>query len=229
MPSAGALHDPLEPSPRPSAPVRGAVVADPTFRRLLGDAAWRRLDANVRARFAVKPGVGEVFTFAGEMAVVRRSWYGWLLAHVCRLIGTPVVPQRGRDVPTVVRIFRSPCDDGVTWERRYAFRGRGPVVVASTKRADPPDGLLECATRGFAMRLRLFERDGALHFASTGYCIDIGAWRLPIPRLLTPGAAHVVHSDEGDGWFRFSMTFRHRLFGETYFQEGRFRQVEAVQ
>jgi Domain of unknown function (DUF4166) len=228
MPSVGALRDPLEPMPRRSRPVRSAVAADPTFRRLLGDAAWHRLDADVRARFAVKPGVGENFTFAGEMAVVRRSWYGCLLAHLCRLIGTPVLPQRGRDVPTVVRIFCSPRGDGVVWERRYAFRGRRPVVVASTKRADPPDGLLECASRGFAMRLRLFERDGALHFASTGYCIDIGRWRLPIPHLLTPGTAHVVHSDEGDGWFRFAMVFRHRLFGETYFQEGRFRQVEAA-
>jgi len=102
MPSAGTLRHPLEPAPRPA---DGAVVADPTFRRLLGDAAWRRLDANVRARFAVKPGVGDVFAFAGEMAVVRRSRYGWLLAQICRLIGTPVVPQRGRDVPTVVRLF----------------------------------------------------------------------------------------------------------------------------
>lgn len=228
MPSVGALRDPLEPAPRPSRPADRAVVADPTFRRLLGDAAWRRLDADVRARFAVTPGIGDVFAFVGEMAVVRRSRYGWLLAQICRLIGTPVVPQRGRDVPTVVRIFRSPDGNGVVWERRYAFRGRSPVVVASTKRADPPHGLLECASHGFAMRLRLLERDGALHFASTGYCVDIGRWRLPIPDLLTPGTAHVVHSDEGDGWFRFTMTFRHRLFGETYFQEGRFRQMEAV-
>ena len=112
--------------------------------------------------------------------------------------------------------------------RRYAFSGRAPVVVSSTKRADPPDGLLECASRGFAMRLRLFERDGAIHFTSTGYCFELGRWRLPIPSLLTPGAAHVVHSDEGDGWFRFTMSFRHRWFGETYFQEGLFHQADEV-
>jgi hypothetical protein len=204
-----------------------AAVADTTFRRLLGEAAWQRLHPNVRARFAVKPGVGEVFAFGGAMSVVRRSWFGWLLAQICRLIGTPVAPQRGRDVPTVVRVHRSAGGDGIVWERRYAFAGRRrPVVVSSTKRAEPPAGLLECATCGFAMRLRLLERDGALHFVSTGYCIDIGRWRLPIPHLLTPGVAHVVHSDEGNGWFRFTMAFHHGLFGETYYQEGLFRQVQ---
>lgn len=205
-----------------------SVAADSTFRRLLGEAAWQRLNPNVRARFAVKPEAGQVFAFAGVMDVVRRSWFGWLLGHICRLIGTPVTPQRGRDVPTVVRIYRSRRGDGIVWERRYRFSGQAPVVVSSTKRADPPDGLLECAGRGVAMRLRLFERDGAIHFASTGYCIEVGRRRLPIPHLLTPGDAHVVHSDEGNGWFRFTMSFRHRLFGETYFQEGLFHQTEEM-
>jgi len=218
----------LEPS-APSAAGRNSIIApDPTFRRLLGEAAWQRLNPNVRARFAVKPDAGQVFTFTGVMDVVRRSWFGWLIGHICRLIGTPVTPRQGRDVSTVVRIYCSSRGDGIVWERRYGFSGRAPVVVSSTKRADPPDGLLECASRGFAMRLRLFERDGAIHFASTGYCLDLGRWRLPIPGLLTPGEAHVVHSDEGGGWFRFTMSFRHRLFGETYFQDGLFHQAEAM-
>ncbi len=51
---------------------------------------------------------------------------------------------------------------------------------------------------------------------------------VPLPHLLTPGDAHVVHRDEGDGWFRFTLSFRHRLFGETYFQEGLFHQTEGL-
>jgi len=228
MPSAGRRPRTLESPARPAAGAGNTVAADPTFRRLLGEAAWQRLNPNVRARFAVKPDAGRVFTFTGVMGVVRRSWFGWLLGHICRLIGTPVTPRQGRDVPTVVRIYRSGRGDGIVWERRYEFPGRMPVVVSSTKRADPPDGLLECASHGFAMRLRLFERDGAIHFASIGYCIELGRWRLPLPHLLTPGDAHVVHRDEGNGWFRFTLSFRHRLFGETYFQEGLFHQTEGM-
>src|SRR5262249_18328698 len=151
-----------------------------------------------------------------------------LRGEIGRLIGSPVTPREGRDVPTLVRIYRSKRGDGIVWERRYGFPGRAPVVVSSTKRPDPPDGLLECATRGFAMRLRVFERDGAIHFASTGYSVEVGRWRLSLPHLLTPGDAHVVHSDEGNGWFRFTMSFRHRLFGETYFQDGLFHQAEGT-
>lgn len=203
------------------------VVADPTFRRLLGDAAWRRLDPAVRARFAVKPAPGEVLIFAGTMGVVRRSWFGWLLAQACRLIGTPLVRQEGRNVPTEVRVS-SDAAGGIVWARRYAFADGGNVEVRSTKRPDPPAGLLECVGYGLGMRLRLFERDGALHFVSVGYCVDIGRRRIRIPDLLTPGEAHVVHKDEGGGWFRFTLRFRHRWFGETCFQQGLFRQVEGA-
>ena len=204
----------------------GTIVADPTFRRLLGDAAWHRLHPAVRARFAVKPAPGEVLIFTGTMGVVRRSWFGWLMAQICRLVGTPLVSHQGRNVPAHVRVSSGP-GGGIIWERRYTFDGTKPVTVRSTKRPDPPTGLLECVGYGLGMRLRLFERDGALHFVSVGYCLDIGRRRVDIPDLLTPGEAHVVHKDEGAGWFRFTLRFRHRWFGETCYQEGVFRQVEV--
>ena len=188
MLSAGRRPRILEPSAPSAASRNNTVAPDPTFRRLLGEAAWQRLNPNVRARFAVKPDAGQVFTFTGVMDVVRRSWFGWLVGQVCRFIGTPVTPRQGRDVPTVVHIYRSSRGDGIVWERRYGFSGRSPVVVSSTKRADPPDGLLECASRGFAMRLRLFERDGAIHFASTGYCLEVG-------RVIAEGDPVTVRND----------------------------------
>ncbi len=46
---------------------------------------------------------------------------------------------------------------------------------------------------------------------------------MPIPLVLTPGRAHVVHEHVADGVFRFSLCFVHPLFGETLFQTGLFR------
>ncbi|MGH6931709.1 MAG: DUF4166 domain-containing protein [Dongiaceae bacterium] len=207
------------PAPRPIAP------ADGTIRRLLGEAAWGRLNPNVRARFAVKPAPGQVLTFVGTMTEVRRSWFGWLLASACRLIGTPLPPQQGRQVPAIVRIYRAGDGDGIVWERRYQFGRSRPFTMRSTKRPDGARGLLECAGYGFAMRLRLFERDGALHFASTGYCLELGGRRVTLPDLFTPGQALVTHRDEGGGRFRFTMAMAHRWFGESFFQDGLFHQV----
>src|SRR5262245_17201330 len=98
MPDVRSRLRRVEPPARPAAgrdnTRDNTIVADPTFRRLLGEAAWQRLDPNVRARFAVKPDLGQVFTFTGVMDVVWRSWFGWIIGHICRLIGTPVTPRR---------------------------------------------------------------------------------------------------------------------------------------
>ena len=54
--------------------LKGRPADHPLIVHIAGEArTTRRLDANIRARFAIKPEVDEVFTFVGEMAVVRRS------------------------------------------------------------------------------------------------------------------------------------------------------------
>ena len=47
--------------------------------------------------------------------------------------------------------------------------------------------------------------------------------RIPLPIWLSPGTTHVEHADESNGWFRFTMTVTHPLFGEVFYQTGRFR------
>jgi hypothetical protein len=98
--------------------------------------------------------------------------------------------------------------------------------VRSEKRMLAHGELLECVGGGFGMRLTVFEAEGALHFKSRGYFWRLGAWLVPLPALLTPGVAHVVHQDLGDGNFRFVMTIRHALLGTLFYQDGVFRQVE---
>lgn len=202
--------------------VPAGLEPDPSFRALLGDLAWRRLPSAVRERFAWKPTPGAEIRYRGVMAVVRRSTIGALMAQLCRLIGTPLAPYGGDDVPVTVVLRSDHKSGGIVWDRVYAFSGRAAVHCASIKRVSGRDGLLECVGGGVGMWLALTEWQGELHFRSTGYFWECGGLRLRVPSWLTPGALHVVHADLGAGRFRFRIAVRHRFLGETFFQDGIF-------
>jgi len=188
-------------------------------RYALGEAAWARLPHAVQARFADCLTQAE---YVGSFEIVRASVAGRLLSVVCRLIGTPIAPYTGTNVPAAVRVYADGAG-GVVWERRYHFPGRKECVVSSTKRCDEHGTLIEMLPFGLSMPLEVFERAGVLHFLSTGYYFNCLGMRLAVPRLLPPGRTHVAHIDEGFGWFRFTMTVTHQWLGEVYFQTGRFR------
>jgi hypothetical protein len=201
---------------------------DPTYRRLLGDLAWRRLPPAIRDRFAVKPRRGGAIRYAGIMHEVRRSRAGWFIAQACRLLGTPLVARQGCDVPVTVTLRTDAAGDGIVWERCYRFPLNAPVRAVSIKKASAEEGLLECVGGGFGMRLRVFERERALHFVSVGFFWRLGRWRMALPELLTPGRMHVVHRDLGGSRFRFTISVRHILLGETFHQDGTFAAAPPI-
>ena len=200
---------------------RHDLAPDPSFERLLGELAWRRLAPAIRERFRWKPAAGAEIRYVGEMLVVRSSRLGWLMAQLCRLIGTPLAPHRGTDVPVTVRLSLDGDGHGIVWERLYHFPGRAPVRCVSVKRA-AAGGLVEVVGRSIGMRLALSERHGALHFRSTGYFWQTRRRRIALPAFLTPGEMHVVHADLGAGRFRFRISVTHRLFGQIVYQDGVF-------
>lgn len=213
MAFAGVLADRRRPPPGFARPV--------DFRRLLGGPAWRELPAAVQARFAVTAHLTPT-AYEGAMSV-RASTIGRLIAQACRLIGTPLAPWCGEDVPVRVDVWTD-ADGGLVWDRAYGFAGR-PVCRVASKKVMSVDGrLMEVVKGGLGMRLALSVEAGALHFRSTGYFFTVAGRRIPIPGLATPGRAHVVHEDRGGGWFRFTLAFAHPLFGETMFQTGLFRE-----
>jgi hypothetical protein len=201
------------------------ALAEPAFApldfpALLGPDAWPRLPAAVQHRFAAHPALGLNTVYDGRM-VVEASWVGRLVAQVCRLIGTPLAPWTGADVPTSVNVHQD-ARGGLVWARTYRFDRRSPVLVSSTKLMTAGGELLEVVRGGLGMALSVSVEDGALHFRSRRYFFSLGGLRLPIPDLLTPGRAHVVHRDVGGGRFRFTMDFHHPWFGRTLFQDGVF-------
>jgi hypothetical protein len=196
----------------------------PSIRKVLGEAAWLRLPDAVRARFADDILHAE---YVGTFAVVRASNAGKVLALLCRMIGTPIAPYTGNDVPAIVRVFAN-ANGGMVWERDYQFSAQRACVVSSTKQVDAAGGFVEALPVGLRMPLHVFERDRSLHFVSRGYFFHWFGVRIPLASWLPPGVTHVEHSDEGDGWFRFTMTVTHQWLGEVYFQTGRFRSAREA-
>jgi len=194
------------------------------LRSVLGQAAWTRLPEAVRARFGEPP---IAVDYVGEFDVVRASWLGRLVAFVCQMLGTPVVPRTGLRVPAIVHVGPTRC--GVAWNREYRWPNGHACLVRSTKIIDSRGGLVERLPARLCMPLTVYEQRGVLHFVSRGYYFDCGKRangeriKVPLPAFLSPGTTHVEHLDEADGWFRFTMTVTHQLFGEMFYQTGRFR------
>jgi hypothetical protein len=180
---------------------------------LLGPTAWGRLPAAVRCRFAA--GHADA-TYRGHMDM-RCSRLGRVLAWLVKPLQSPLAAANACHVPTTVRVRA--VGAGVLWERQF---DGGVGRVCSTKELDP-DGCLQERTRGgLGMALDVFEHDGALVFQSRRYFLSIGALRVAVPRVLSPGTCRVEHRDLGDGLFRFTLSMTHPLWGETFHQTGVF-------
>lgn len=197
------------------------LVADPTYRRLLGPDAWRRLPQEVQRRFSSRPHGDAHVSYRGHVRI-RMSPAGRLFAQVCRVLGTLLPPRAGLSVPVNVDLTDD-ADGGVRWTRRYEYPRSKPVTVASTKCIGAGGRLLEMVGRFFVMDLDVTEQDGSLVFTSTAYRLRLGGLRLKIPDALTPGTTTVAHTQVAGDLFRFTLRVHHRWLGETLLQEGLFQ------
>ena len=199
-----------------------AALPESDMAKAVGEPGWWRLKPEIQERFAKDVKAGQVKRYEGVMSEVACSKAGWLLAQLCRLLGTPLATAAGRDVPTTVLVYPDPSGMGTVWDRIYFFPEKAPVTVRSSKVLDERDRLLERVGGGFGMLLRVFEREQALHMVSQRYFLEWRGRRLYLPDLLSPGTAHVIHSDEGSGVFRFRLTIAHPLLGSLFVQDGLF-------
>jgi Domain of unknown function (DUF4166) len=215
--SNGRLH------PRPLAAPTRKHRPPLGLRQVLGPAAWSRLPEAVRVRFADH---AERVDYVGEFETVRASRLGRITAWICQIIGTPVVPHAGSNVPAIVHV--GPRGEGVEWCREYRWPQRPVCLVRSTKVIRDDGILVEELPAGLRMSLDVYERAGTLHFVSRAYYFEFGIpgirhrARVGLPLWLSPGTTHVEHIDGTGGWFRFTMTITHPFFGEMFYQTGRF-------
>ena len=208
--------------PQPLIHARRAQAPGHGLRDVLGAAAWGLLPESVRERFA---DTGAVVTYAGSFEVVRSHPLGRLFAWCGMLFGMPVTPRTGEHVESRVHVH--PDDRGVAWDREYCWADGRSHLVRSTKVVTGDRHLVEMLPARLCMPLRTYVEGAVLHFVSLGYYFDLGAGlRLWLPWMFSPGVTHVEHIDLGHGWFRFTMTVTHPLFGEMFFQTGRFCAAE---
>lgn len=214
-----------------AAPHASNAALDPEFRpldyaTLLGPAAWERLPHAVRARFAAHEArwVGEI--------TLHASVCGRWVARLCKLVGSPLPPASEQPVRASVRVELDPATGGSRWVRRYELPHR-VVEICSVKSVDSDGRMIERLPLGLRMELDLHTDDGALHFVTSGYHLEVPRGpllrrmfarplRLRFPAWWLPGRTHVVHRDLGDGRFRFTMSIRHERLGELFFHDGIF-------
>ncbi|MEX1033438.1 MAG: DUF4166 domain-containing protein [Cellvibrionaceae bacterium] len=203
------------------------VVFHRSYQSLLGAAAWSRLHPDIRQRFGADR-CRQAVIYRGVMQVVFMSVAGWLLAQVCRLIGTPLALHSGKNVAVDVQVYPDPLLDGMTWDRYYFFPGKKVNRVRSTKCIQEDAGLIEVIGSGFGMYLAVYEDGGALCFKSTRFFFTLANRKIVLPHLLTPGTTLVRQAALVDGRFQFSLEVRHPILGLVYYQVGSFGEFQGA-
>ena len=196
------------------------VESDNHYRRLLGNESWLRLKPEIRQRFSRKFKEGESHVYTGKMEV-RFSFFGWLFAQVCRVIGKPLATKRGDKVPVTVTLSYDRKTQGTQWKRDYFFTDV-PEVITSAKAVNAIGGLEEHVGYGFSMCLDLYVVNGNLEFHSHDYYWTRKNFRIRLPSLLTPGRIVVKHEQIEGEVFRFSLEVNHPILGQTIYQSGLF-------
>lgn len=199
-----------------------AGVVDVRFRALVGEAGWARLPVAVQRRFSRRLAPGAVLVYSGVVLETRLSRAGRLLAFLARALGAPLPLDDGMTGGATVAVMENAGLGGQSWTRTYARAGRFPQVIHSAKCFAGPTGLEEHVGRGVGMALSVAEEEGALVFRSVRYFLALGGMRFAFPRWLEPGAMEIVHRDEGEGAFCFTLTLRHAWLGVLVRQAARF-------
>jgi hypothetical protein len=213
--SALEIRSPAEAQAPDYRPVPGgpAPVGDLRFRTLVGETAWAELPEAVRRRFSKCLAPDETLIYRGRVVDTRLSRAGRVLSFLARAIGAPLPLTNGATGPALVVVTEDPRLGGQSWLRIYSRPGRFPQAISSTKRFRGATGLEEYVGCGIGMALRVTVEERVLIFRSAGYFLELGRWRLPIPRALHPGRMQIEHRDEGAGTFAFALQLTHPLLG----------------
>lgn len=200
-----------------------ARIGDVRFRRLLREQDWAALPPEIRTRFSHRPGPGGSKLYAGYIIHTRMNFVGWLLSRLLKIIGAPLpLDQDNTGAAAVVTVTEDDTGNGQYWTRHYNRRRGFPQVIHSRKSFGGETGLEEHIGGGLGMSLDLKMLPSALSFVSERYFFKAFGRRVYLPRWLTPGRLEVQHIAFADGWFAFTLSLTHPLFGQLADQRAHF-------
>ena len=197
------------------------------FKKVLGP-AWLDLHADIRRRFDKNPAIDKALYYRGNLSELSSSRFGKLLGYMTLpFIKGALMPFDDRNFPVDIKVYSKPACQDIFKQRIYRLHGRKPVQFTSFMRESASGEVLEYVGMGLGMKLRLHVLDGNLHFRSDGYFWDLLGWRIPLPRLLTPGKTFLSHRNDSPSQFNIRIEIRHAIFGTTFTQVGVFHEVDA--
>ncbi|MFY0615232.1 MAG: DUF4166 domain-containing protein [Hyphomicrobiaceae bacterium] len=214
------------PPARTTRPGTSQPLGDLRFRQILGSTAWHALPAAIRDRFSKRLEGGRTVVYVGRTTDMRMNRAGVILTQLARIIGGPLPLSRDVDVPSVVTVTEDIASGGQIWTRLYAHRKGFPQVIHSSKRFAGPTGLEEHVGCGVGMTLTLAAHATALIFESARYFLQVGMFRLYIPRWLSPGHLTIGHHEIDAQRFAFTLDLKHPLFGHLIHQRAEFTEAQ---
>ena len=188
------------------------------MQQALGE-QWAQLPPSLKAHYNNNEG-GENIAI-GELTIDYPKFMQWPL-NAMRLVGA-LVNRRGDKLPT--KVERIMNDDGAQyWHRSIQYPDGTTVAFKSRFTYDLENNeFVEYTNRFLGLKMQSFVKDGALHYESCGYVLELGAVTIPLPEWLALGHASIVESAINETEFQMDFRLKHPLFGEIFSYIGTFK------
>lgn len=203
-------------------------VYDQRYQKLLSKNDWQSLPLPIRRRFSKRLAAYKTRYYVGKVHSTELTRIGWFFAQAAKLFGGALPTSRELKGPAYVAVTETPEYNGQCWQRTYHRPGKLPQVITSIKKFSGPTGLEEYIGAGLSMYLIASVEHGALVFRSNDYRLNLWGHKIKLPWLLTPGQLEVVHKEELEGWFSFTLKITHPVFGFVLQQVAFFQEAENV-
>jgi len=196
------------------------------FRKILG-AEWQKLHPDIQQRFAANPVAGKPLYYTGTLSELSCSFIGKMLGYITMpMIKGALLPFNDTNFPVDIEVYAKPNCPHIFKQRIYRLNNRKPIMFTSYMQESEKGEVLEYVGKGLGMKLILHVEDGNLHFTSDGYFWHIFGIRIPLPGIFTPGKTFLCHQNDSPGEFNIRIEIKHCLFGKTFTQVGKFREIQ---